>query len=157
MKEINKDINKITYTVLTVIVLLLVAFVYLKKNGLVTFQSGSMKTPINIESNKYNGAINNMPVGKTIPSYDKKYASSHFMCDGGKIIDGTFIFEGVARVELKLTSGNVVRSLILPQDLTKNTPIFRSLDNKIVLLNKSNGSVYLTENGSTTFSNCKPH
>lgn len=138
------------YIIGAVFVLVLSGVVYLISNDLNIKVGNNDKVipAINLEKKEFS-------TSSTKGSVENKYAGSHFICDGGKTIDGTFIFENGARAELKLTDGKTVRSMVLPQDLTAGKPVFKSKDGVTVLANKGDGSVSLLESGAKTFANCK--
>ena len=116
--------------------------------------NGNSSVPIENSQNPGVTAINNSKPVAT----ESKSAASHFTCEKNKSIDGTFTFEGGGKATLVLMNADgTKRTATLTQDMKSATPIFKSNDGQMVLLNnKGDGSVSLQENGAITFANCKP-
>ena len=154
--------TKNTYIVALVIIILLAGTVYFMSSGNPSLTGlGSTETNTNnVGSNTGtpapSGTEANSVAQKDNKVMETKPAGSTFKCDGGKTMNGTFIFTGVSRAELDLidASGSK-RSVTLPQDLSVSKPVFKSKDGTVELINKGDGSVSLQEKGVITFANCK--
>lgn len=161
--------TKNTYIIAGVVIVILAGVLYFMSSGeqdisgvaSVTENTNSVSNTAGATNNAGNttNSANSSTGTSTITKntvIESKPAGSVFKCDGGKTMNGSFIFTGTPRAELELidAKGNK-RSLTLPQDLTVGKPVFKSKDGSVVLINKGDGSVSLQENGVVTFANCK--
>jgi putative hemolysin len=79
-----------------------------------------------------------------------KTINAKFACDGGKMIDATFVNTGKGSVELALSDG---RSLTLPQAMSASGARYANKDESFVFWNKGN-TAFIDEGGKTTYQGC---